>query len=377
MVYHNIQLSWITETPEQAELKRQKEEDYAKLWEKTFDKQWLMELLYWPNKSNDLSKANEEDIFGPNNRIDAPEYNDWFEITDKSEWKLEDIEKLFEKEKENPITPILKRIWEISWIKLWSKDVVEIYKHFEIEEWQDLLEALKISIEKSDLTHDVREMFNAIVEKIISDNWEQNKKELSTDLDQVEQIKQKKDNEAIKLLGENYIKFPWNNWESNLEKDLQLAFEITANKILFKKTISPRPKWLDYALDDIKSWDIEIKVLALIYIHSLVNTTQWAAWKKAEKLKWSIDANNSYREIIKKEYYDKKIEKLREELFNIDDENKKAEIKVIINKLEIYRDQNDSEEKLKDKDWEIPKSRWVVAWGKNDVSPEIYDESTV
>ena len=249
-----------------------------------------------------------------------------------------------EKHKENPNYPIIQRFLQMEGINVSNEDKENIYKSFEnLKEIN--LQQLRWNIEWGNFSEPKLKLIltlylSKIEELNINQTEEKNDSEeikLPEEFRNSEHLNDSK-NEVIQLLAQNYIKIPdWENWQANFDKDIQTCFEITTNKIIIWKEF-PRNEAFEIAIEDIKSWDLETKIQALEYIHSLVNTSEWIRWAKSKKLFEKVRSDNLAK---KQAYLDFKITKLQKQIEQEWDKQKKKSIELQIEELKKEKQTDD------------------------------------
>lgn len=232
-----------------------------------------------------------------------------------------------EKFKENPNFPVLERFTEVSGIQISKKDMVTIGKAIGEKEITNTdLNITSIPIENKD----VLVALDAYLWKVRTLNKD-TKKTVVEGGEEVyvvpEEFKSSpilnnQENKMVQLLIENYSRFPtWEEGKADFNKDIQTAFDVSVNKIIENKKF-PRNEAFSLAMKDIKVWDLETKMEALTYIHSLVNTSEWIQGKRDKALIGKRKAEHAKK---KGEYLDFKIKKIETQM--ADEQQSQAEWK--------------------------------------------------
>jgi len=259
-------------------------------------------------------------------------------------------ENILDKNSEKPVTPILKRINDISGIHIWDEDFQQIYeKLWEINSGDDVILKTIDALDKTWIDKKTKEILSIIFNQIWKNNDDRLKESKEWEVALPEEFKGNKllENDKYKdivdLLAKNYISFPdRDNWDANFEKDLQMSIETTVNKITYWKNL-PKTTWFTYAMNEIHSGDLEIQLEALNYIYSWVNTNEWMKWAKSKKtfnkMKWEHIKT-------KAKYYDFKIEQIKDQINNTFDNTEKNRLEWIVEQLKKDKEKDDFE-------WEV------------------------
>ena len=278
-------------------------------------------------------------------------YN-WDSLPDNRNCKTEKIERQSESaekdHEENPNYPIIQRFFEIKWIDASISDKNKINDSL-VWLWELNIQELKEALETIDF--DDENLWSVLLGylwKIEELNPHQLEEDNSSQEGEVavslpedfekSGVLSDENNQIIQLLAKNYVKIPdWEDGGSNFEKDIQTCFEITVNKIINGKEFS-RNQWFEIAIEEIQSWDLEAKLLALSYIHSLVNTVEWVKSKKSKE--WYENMKKAHME-KKQELLDFKIWKLKKQLKSEENQDKKDQINSQIEELEKQKQVDD------------------------------------
>ena len=279
-----------------------------------------------------------------------------------------DNNKELEKFKDHPDYPILSRFLNIE-VSEWKKldlltesDLLQLSQHL----WStdDIIWDVRRAIHVIDFDDErAFDILNNYLNKIESINppLEQDTSwiyKLPEDFNSYMVLYENADNDIIQLLIKNYTKLPdWINWESNVENDIFTACEITLNKIIEWKKFRKTETYYD-AIEDARNWDLDLRIEALKYINSLVNTSEWMKWWKAKSNFNKIKTEHS---ITKKMYIEFKIHQLEEQMNNTQDSKEQQKLKVEFNQLLIELEKEDYFE------WE------VISWWELDVQTEWED----
>jgi hypothetical protein len=330
--------------------------------------EWFMAQFYWAKKelANPVIQVEENVKEIQKSIIESEEILDDSKNYEEANTINENQEKqneiVLEKFKDNPGYPILERfmnieVWE--WKKmdlLTENDLLKLSNT--IHSWDNLLESLKewikdIEFDNEKTSYVLNNYINTIEwindTKEVDSEWLYN---LPDDFKSYPVLFENLDDTTVQLLIKNYTIFPdGENWEPNITKDIDTAFELTLNNIINNKNF-PQTDVYKQAVNEVRTWDIDSRLEALQYINSMVNTQEWVKWGKA----W-----NSFKKITKEyslakdKYLDYKKLQLAEMITNWEDikliENKQNEIDII--------DKNYDNTDIKQGE--------AIFWGKDDV----------
>jgi hypothetical protein len=285
-----------------------------------------------------------------------------------SESKEKENKQILEKFKDNPSFPVLERFINIE-VSEWKKlnlltesDLLQLSQHLWSSE--DMIWDLRNWIKNIDFENEsTQQILSNYLDKAESINKpleldDDGQYTLPDDFKWHMVLSENIDNDIVQLLIKNYIKLPdWNNWESNIENDLYTACEVTLNKIIEWKNFRKTDTYYD-AVDDIRNWDLDLRVEALQYINSLVNTSEWMKWWKAKS---NFNKIKSEHSLTKKLYIEFKINQIEEQISTSNNNKEQQKLKIELANLIESVDNEDHFE------WE------VISWGKIDVHWEWND----
>jgi len=263
---------------------------------------------------------------------------------------------ILDKFKDNPVFPVLERfmnieIWQWKTMDLLTEsDLIRLSDN--LWDWDNELTILRDSIDKIEFddnrTQTVLDNYlytvDNINEPIIVDwewmyslpddfKWESNKS-------LIENI----DHDVVQLIIKNYKKFPdWEDGNPNIEKDIFTSCEVTLNKIIENKNF-PHTTMYEKAVHDIRNWDIDVRVEALKYVNSLVNTWEWIKWAKNKS---SFHNIKNIHNLNKESYIEFKVNQLNEQIIQTKDIKEKNKLELEKNKLELEMNNEDNFE------WEV------------------------
>lgn len=360
---YNYMFNWgptISETPEQMHERREEVPELKNI------EAWAW--MYAPFKApNDVQETTEINLTSLNEDIN------WDKISDEnSEISNEDIndnqeqidnQKALEKFKDHPNYPILERFLNIE-VSEWNKlnlltdsDLLQLSQHL----WStdDIIWDLRNGIKNIDfddertfqILSNYLDKTESINKPLEQDN--EGKYKLPEEFKWYMVLSGNADNDIVQLIIKNYTRLPdWDNWESNIDNDLYTACEVTLNKIIDWKNFRKTDTYYD-AVEDIRNWDLDLRIEALQYINSLVNTSEWM---KGWKAKSNFNKIKSEHNLTKKLYIEFKINQIEEQINNSQDLKEQEKLQ---NKLELLSKVLDSEDHF---EWEVFAWNMKVEW---------------